>query len=232
MNWEGLAGWWRSELAGDPSYAEEIEPIVMRFLDPIPGHRYLDVGCGDGRLMAAIARSGAEAIGVDIAGDLLREAVTQGPVVRLRLPDLSSFRTEAFDGAYVSLVLEHIEDHRRALAEIARVVRANGALALVINHPTFTAPSSAPVDDGEEVLWRPGRYFGMGSTEEPVSDGTITFYHRPMADLLNAASDAGWDLQRMEERGASGGQISRYPALARQRHVPRLLAVRWTRRPL
>ena len=80
MTWQGLAEWWRSELAGDPSYAEEIEPIVMRFLDPIPGHRYLDVGCGDGRLMAAIARSGMEPVNAGAVSTCAQRPTRPGAV--------------------------------------------------------------------------------------------------------------------------------------------------------
>jgi hypothetical protein len=47
---------------------------------------------------------------------------------------------------------------------------------------------------------------------------------------LNAAASAGWDLERLEEQGASPAQIERVPDLAGQEHIPRLLAGRWRRR--
>jgi hypothetical protein len=51
-----------------------------------------------------------------------------------------------------------------------------------------------------------------------------------MADLLNSASDAGWNLRRMEERGLSPEQVKRVPDLEGQEHIPRILGLRWTRR--
>ena len=116
------------------------------------------------------------------------------------------------------------------LAVIDIVAGVVPELALVVNHPIYTAPGSAPIDEGDEVLWRPGRYFSSGSTDEPIAGGTITFHHRSMGELLTAASNAGWDLHRLEEFGVSGSQIEQYPAMAKQRHIPRLLGARWTRR--
>jgi hypothetical protein len=102
---------------------------------------------------------------------------------------------------------------------------------MVINHPIFTAPDSSPMeeDDGE-TLWRPGRYFDRGFSDEPAGEEKVRFYHRTMGELLTAASDAGWDLETLDERPASAAQITRNPDLAGQEHIPRLLGARWRRR--
>jgi hypothetical protein len=110
-------------------------------------------------------------------------------------------------------------------------VRIGGHLALVINHPIWTAPRSSPIDNKEgEVLWRPGLYFGRGHSDEPAGKKKVRFYHRTTAALLNAASAAGWMLLRMEERGISRRQVERFPDYAGQEHIPRLLGARWVRR--
>ena len=103
-------------------------------------------------------------------------------------------------------------------------------MAVVINHPVWTAPMSSPMEDSSgETLWRPGVYFGRGHSDEPAGRKTVRFYHRTMADLLNAASAAGWDLERLEERGISPAQVERYPDYAGQEHIPRLLGTTWRR---
>lgn len=230
MNWSGLAAWWRDELKNDPAYEEDVTPLALELLDARPGERVLDAGCGEGRLMARIARAGAHPFGVDLSEELLASAAAHGPVVRAALPRLAPIGDGAFDAAVVCLVLEHLDDERTFLAELGRVVRPGGRLALVVNHPVFTAPGSAPIQEIDEVLWRSGTYFGRGHTHEPAADGTVTFHHRTMADLLTAASDAGWDLVRMVELGATPAQIEHHPPLRDQRHIPRLLGVRWVRR--
>ena len=230
MTWADLAVWWRSELADDPAYEGDVTPLILELLRPAAGERILDVGCGEGRLMAVMEASGAAPYGVDVSPDLLRSARMYGPVARLCLPHLAPIRSGSFDAAVVSLVLEHLEDERTFLAELGRVVRPGGRLVIVINHPMFTAPDSAPIQEDDEVLWRPGRYLDRGFTDERAGEGTIRFYHRTMAELLNAASDGGWDLERMVELGATDAQIARHPALAQQRHIMRLLGVAWMRR--
>ncbi len=226
--WDELAEWWRHELEGDPAYQSDVLPILLGLLGPHPGRTYLDAGCGEGRVMRAIGEAGARAIGCDINLELLRLAHREGPVVCGRLPGLDWIRPGTFDGAYASLVVEHLVDLEPFFAGLARAVRTGGPLALVVNHPLFTAPESGPVVDptDDEVFWRWGTYLGDGFTEEPAGDGRVTFYHRPLAGLLNAAADAGWALAHTVERAAA---TTHDPLLASQGHIPRLLGLRWTK---
>lgn len=230
MNWSGLSDWWRSELLDDPAYEADVTPLIVDLLQPRAGEQILDVGCGEGRLMAVLAASGAHPFGADVSVDLLQSAHSYGAVLRLKLPMLDPLTDRSFDAALVSLVLEHLDDERTFLAELGRVVRPGGRLALVINHPMFTAPDSAPIQEDDEVLWRPGRYLERGFTNEPAGEGTIQFHHRTMAELLNAASAGGWDLEHIVELGPSDAQVSHHPALDQQRHILRLLGVAWRRR--
>ena len=181
-------------------------------------------------MLPLLQATGAVAVGLDSEASLLATARRFGPVVLTHLPDLGCFAGEVFDGVIVSLVLEHLDEAQAFFVETARVTRPGGVLALVINHPTFTAPGSAPIQEPDEVLWRPGRYFSRGHTDEPAGEGTVRFHHRPVGELLTLASDAGWDLRRLEERGVTEAQVARHPPLAEQRHIPRLLGARWVRR--
>jgi SAM-dependent methyltransferase len=219
------------ELESDPAYEEEISPQLLRLLQPVPGATYLDLGCGTGRVMAKIQMVGARVIGVDLNVKLLRKASAIGPVVRGVLPSLAWARNGVFDGAYMGLVLEHLEDEDELLRETARIVRSGGALAMVINHPIWTAPGSSPIEDESgEVLYRPGTYFGRGSTDEPAGRQKVRFYHRTTAALLTAASAAGWDLRLAEESGLTPMSIDRIPEYAGQEQIPRLFGGAWTKR--
>lgn len=200
----------------------------LELLDPQPGRVYLDLGCGEGRAMAALAERGARAIGVDVSPGLLERASRYGEVHRATVPPLSFLEDDSVDGVLVVLVLEHLRDERPVFEESARVTRRGGVLALVINHPYWTAPGSTPIlDEDGEILWRPGEYFGRGHSDEPAGDGTVRFHHRSMADLFNAAADVGWRTERVVEHGVSPAQKERIPALVGQDHLPRLLGVRW-----
>jgi len=218
--------WWLSELERDPSYSSVVTPLLVEILDARPGRSYLDLGCGEGQTMRALDEMGISVIGCDLDETLLPIAHKVGPVVRCELPELSWLRDVACDGAYASLVIEHLNDAATLFREAHRVVRPGGVLAIVINHPVFAAPASGPVvdpDDGE-VFWRWGRYLSGGRIIEPAGETDITFYQRPLAELLNMAADAGWTLERMIERAIEqSGTVS-------QDEVPRLLAARWVTR--
>lgn len=218
MSWPDLTDWWLSEVSTDRAYDEVVTPLLIEVLAPLEGHRYLDVGCGEGRVMRAVTDLGAKAEGVDINFDLAARAGTAVVADLLAMP----FRDSSYDGVYSVLTLEHVADHGTFFAEVARVTRFGGVLAVVVNHPVWTAPESTPVSDSDgEVLWRPGDYFSNGSSQIPAGDETVTFHHRSMGDLLTTAAAAGWSLQRMIERP--------HHEFEDQAGIPRLLACRWRR---
>jgi SAM-dependent methyltransferase len=229
---DAVADWWVREVSADPVYAQEVVPLALGVLDPIPGRLYLELGCGEGEVMRAVATRGARILGCDLSERLARRAAASGPVAVCRLPDLSWVCDGTLDGACAVLVLEHLEEVGPLFAEAARIVRPGGVLALVANHPAYTAPGSGPLvdtDDGE-VLWRWGPYMEEGSSEEPAGEGSVVFHHRSLGVLLTTAASAGWCLQRLVEHGVGEERAGADPLLAAQRQIPRLLAVRWVRR--
>lgn len=230
MEWEDLASWWQAEVRSDPAYREQVTPLLLDLLAPQPGGRYLDVGCGEGAGMRAVMAAGAVPFGCDVSADLLAVARRTGPVIRCRLPALDWLRSAVMDGAYAVLVFEHLALLPELFAGLRRVVRPGGVLAAVCNHPAFTAPGSGPVVDPTdgELFWRWGPYLEPGTSTEPAGSDTVTFHHRPLGSVLTEAAGAGWCLERLEEAGPGEAAVARDPLLARQRHVPRLLGVRWT----
>lgn len=232
MTWgEDLAAWWLDEVVSDPAYREVVVPLALGVIAPRAGERYLDLGCGEGQVMRVVARSGALVIGCDGSPALAKRAAAAGPVVVGRLPDLSWVADGSLDGAYAVLVVEHLAGFGDLLRAAARAVRPGGMLAVVANHPAYTAPGSAPVLDPEdgEILWRWGPYLEEGSSGVPAGRGSVTFHHRPLGHLLSAAADAGWCLERLVEHGVGEAQAASDPLLSAQRHIPRLLAARWRR---
>jgi SAM-dependent methyltransferase len=216
VTWTDLASWWLDEIATDPAYEDVVTPLLLEFLEPQPGCRYLDLGCGEGRVMRALSAAGAVVHGVDVSHDLAARA---RKAMVARLPQIP-LKDGVYDGVYAVLTLEHIEDHAAFFAEGARVTKPGGSLAVVVNHPVWTAPDSTPITDSDgEILWRSGSYFLTGHTEIPAGEATVVFHHRSMSELVNAAAAAGWSLQRMVELP--------HHEFEDQAGIPRLLACRW-----
>jgi SAM-dependent methyltransferase len=220
MSWSDLSEWWLSEVTDDPAYEQVVTPMLLEVLRPESGNTYLDLGSGEGRVMRAVTETGALVHGVELNQDLARQSSQAGPTVIGELPDLGFLGEDSYDGVYCVLVLEHIADHDALFQEAARVTKPGGVLALVMNHPVWTAPGSTPIADTDgETLWRPGSYFSEGTVEEPAGDGRVVFHHRTMGELLTVAADAGWSLDSMIE--------APHHDLAEQAGIPRLLACRW-----
>jgi SAM-dependent methyltransferase len=189
----------------------------------------LDLGCGDGSTSERVAAS-APTFGCDQSAALLRVASAKVPVVQCRLPDLSWVRTGSVGCAYAVYVLDLLEDAETFFAEAARVVRDEGTLAVIINHPAFTAPESGPfLDDDGEVMWRWGDYFNPGPSPTLAGSTPLTMHHRPLGTLLTLAATAGWSLRGLEERGLAPEAVAAEPGYAGQESIPRLLGARWRR---
>ena len=97
-----------------------------------PQARLLDAGCGTGRNLLELDRIG-DATGVDSAPAALElarrrglERLVEAPVERLPFAD------ESFDLILAADVIEHADDDRVALAELARVAEDDGRLLLTV----------------------------------------------------------------------------------------------------
>ena len=223
-DWDDLASWWSDEITDDAAYRSDVYPLYAQ-LTANMGGLVVDLGCGQGQAMPT---TGTLTVGVDLSQSLLNEASSIGPVARMRLPNLACFRTDAFDHAGSIYLVDLIEDDKLFFAETARVVKPGGSLAIVINHPAFTAPGSAPIGDIDgEVLWRWGAYDSNGSSSAPAGHRTIDFCHRPLGELLTTAAGSGWSLAEMYERPLSREAIDEMPGYEGQERIPRLLGVRW-----
>jgi SAM-dependent methyltransferase len=121
------------------------------------GELLLDVGCGAGRHSVEALRRGARAISLDRDAGEVRRAVAAGPAAEALLgepldggatqpvcADAYSlpFADATFDVVVASEVLEHLVDDRQAIAELVRVLRPGGRLAV-------TVPRALP----ERVCW-------------------------------------------------------------------------------
>lgn len=226
-DWTELAEWWLEEI-DDPAYAEEVMPMVEAVCAPLVG-LLLDLGAGEGRVAAALAGADRQIISVDFNLQLLARAAVIGPAVAVRLPELGAIADSSVDGAYVVLALEHLHDIDAFFTAVARVVRPGGRLAVVLNHPVYTAPGSGPVLDprDHEIYWRFGDYLYPGASTEPAGTGEVEFVHRPLSALFNAAAGAGWLLEYVDEQGVGARAAQRDELLALHKDIPHLMAVRW-----
>jgi SAM-dependent methyltransferase len=105
---------------------------LLGALGPLRGVRLLDVGCGVGLLLREAAERGAWVAGVDTADELLEVARWALPDADLQLGRLEALPHDngRFDVATACNALRYAADQLAALAELVRVVRPGGRLAI------------------------------------------------------------------------------------------------------
>jgi ubiquinone/menaquinone biosynthesis C-methylase UbiE len=112
---------------------------MLALLDAQRGHRILDVGCGTGEDVMALARLvGSEGLvtGVDKSETMIEEAKKRSagaslPVEwRLGDADYLDFADDTFDSCRAERVFVYIEDPARLLAEMIRVTRPGGRVVV------------------------------------------------------------------------------------------------------
>jgi 2-polyprenyl-3-methyl-5-hydroxy-6-metoxy-1,4-benzoquinol methylase len=140
------------------------------------GRTLLDVGCGSGAFVAAAARCGFEAHGMDVSPQAAAVARRQSGV-DVRQGDLSDdpWGGRKFDFVTMFHVLEHLPDPKRALTCVARWLAPGGALILQV-------PNAASV---QARIFRE-RWYGLD-----VPRHVINFSPRGLSLLLAETGFAG-----------------------------------------
>jgi demethylmenaquinone methyltransferase/2-methoxy-6-polyprenyl-1,4-benzoquinol methylase len=159
---------------------------------PGPDDTVLDVACGTGSIAAELVRrSGCTVVGLDRSEEMLAEArrslAAAGLVgrVRLELGDAQrlAFEDASFDHVTGGYLLRYVDDPGATIAELARVLRPGGRLALV--------DFGVPPGPAAHALWR--LYVGVG------------------LPALGALVSPGWREVGLVLRRSIPGFYARYP---------------------
>ena len=136
--------------------------MVLSVLDPLPGERLLEIGCGDGNHLLMFNRLGLDVTGVDASVDMVEAAKSRlGPrsVIKVGLAEDLPFDDNEFDLAVLIHTLEFLDNPLLALREAGRVARKKVFIG-VLNSLSWNG-----------VLKRIQGYFG-----DPLF-GQATFYN-------------------------------------------------------
>jgi len=100
---------------------------VVELLDPKPGERILDLGCGTGHLTEKIAARGAEAIGLDASPEMIGQARQNYPRRQFRLADAARMEFDnEFDAIFSNAALHWMLDSSGVASGVARALRTGG----------------------------------------------------------------------------------------------------------
>jgi SAM-dependent methyltransferase len=119
-------------------WSRQVAAAFVRWLDPPPGQRWLDVGCGTGALSAVVLALAdpAAVTGIDTSEGFVAHARAQvsDPRARFDVGDAMVLPTAdgSVDAVVSGLALNFVPDPGRAVAEFARVSAAGGTVAAYV----------------------------------------------------------------------------------------------------
>ena len=171
-----------------------VSELLADAADLRAGSRVLDIACGNGNASLAAARYGTQVVGVDYVPALLEggraRAVAEGLDVEFLLGDVEdlSFPDDSFDAALSAFGAMFAPDHHRTAAEMVRVVRPGGTIALASWTPdgfigqmfkVITSHVPAPTGVASPLLWGRQQHlselFGKSVTDIRTAERTYTW---------------------------------------------------------
>jgi ubiquinone/menaquinone biosynthesis C-methylase UbiE len=110
---------------------------ILQLIEPRPHGRLLDCGCGDGESTVRLANRArvAEAYGMERVDERISEASDRGVIVTKADPnDPLPYRDDFFDIIHANQIIEHLMSADFFLAEVKRVLRADGYAVFATNN--------------------------------------------------------------------------------------------------
>lgn len=238
--YDTIAGWYEEYITSGAQgllYDDLVLPAMFELMGEVQGQRVVDIACGQGVVTRKLARSGAQAVGIDISEKLLAMARKQEDAEGLGMIyqqddacSLSTLEDEGFDGAVCNMALMDISDLQAAFQAVRRVVRPDGWFIFSITHPCFQTPHSKWVEEGNGVAYQLVRgYFeeGFWRSDNPLGvRSRVGAQHRMLSTYLNLLLGCGFAIESMVEPRAQGRLAEAVPEY---KEAPPVLVVRGRR---
>lgn len=194
-SWGKVSGWY-DELLEDRSGTYQstvILPSILRLLGDVKGITALDLACGQGFFARALAEKGMRVIAVDASKNLIalakkheaslahRNAASKNPPIEYHVSPADSLpfiADQSIDAITIILAIQNIEQVDGVFKECARVLRRNGKLHVVMNHPAFRIPQ------GSSWGWDPSTSLGT-SASAPLGANTKGMQYRRVDKYLS-----------------------------------------------
>ena len=178
---EGYDRWAPSYDDRDPSTWLD-EPFLLTHLQPFPGCRILDVGCGTGRYIRQLAPSAYRIIAIDLSRNMLARARQQtGGRTDVCLVQASGsllpFQPGSFDRLMSGLVIDHMASVQGLISEMSAVLTIQGRAVLAAIHPEMQRLTGRDIDirsRDTEAIHIPGHIHEVDQLLAAARDAAMT----------------------------------------------------------
>lgn len=121
----GADQWSAARYAEAARFVTDLGGPVLALLDPRPGERILDLGCGDGPIARGLMDLGCEVVAVDSSPDMIAAARACGVDARVGDGQKLAFEAE-FDAVFSNAALHWMTDSDAVVAGVFRALKPGG----------------------------------------------------------------------------------------------------------
>jgi ubiquinone/menaquinone biosynthesis C-methylase UbiE len=211
-------GWWdgnatqylaeHGEFLGPADFVwcpEGLREADAGLLGEVRGLRTLEVGSGAAQRSRWLVAQGAEALAVDLSGEMLAAARELDERTGVAVPSVQAdaralpLADASIDMAFTAFgAIPFVADAEQVHAEVARVLRPGGRWVFAVTHPVRWA---FPDDPGQAGLTAFHSYFDRRPYVEHAADGSVAYteHHRTVADHVGQVLAAGFVLDGLVE---------------------------------
>lgn len=203
--WERIAADYSVSLMGVNNdgaqvFAQATNAAIVRRLPTAREARVLELGCGDGTLLAELSGRYDCTIGFDGSRRMIGLAKIRnspalaGYVVGNAMQPLP-FATGSFDVVLSNMVLMCLEEVDSVFAEVSRLLTAGGVFLFTINHPCFTYTRHHLARGETRYL----EHFATAKRFAGAAGPVFRNYNRPLHYYVNQLRHCALSLQGFEE---------------------------------
>jgi len=230
--WEGAVNIYNDGMGteGDKLNSLIIYPALTKLLGSLEGKKILDSGCGSGYFTAKLAAHARQVIGTDFSEKFILLCKSKYITVsnmtfqRHDVTEKMSFGNGSFDIVISKMVLQYVQDLTMFAEESFRVLRSNGHLAVVVDHPFHAQFYFAQklAGAGTTKYKKLSHYFDRGEQLKRSLWGKadLTWYPKTVADYIRSFLAVGFTLHAIEELGEERKDVS----------IPRILILDFIRK--
>lgn len=208
--WDQSAEAWIADMGESGDFSREfvLDPVMLKLIGTGHHQTGLDVGCGEGRFCRLMNARGIKTTGVDPTEKLLNQAIardSEGCYVLARAEELP-FADDSFDLVVSYLTLIDIDDHERAVAEMARVLKPQGTL-LIANLTSFSTASAEGWvrEENGDLRFSIDHYLKTRAEWVSWRGIRIKNWHRPLSEYLRVMLSQQLTLRQFLEPAPCGG---------------------------
>ena len=237
--WDDAAESWLDFVRrGNDYYRDELNnPATFQLIGDVRGRRVLDLACGEEYNTRILTRKGAKVIGVDFSEKMIKLAKQEEVKEKLAIDyqvvdatDLKKFLSSYFDLVTCFMSLQDITDYKRAISEVARVLRDRGRFVFSIPHPCF----EAIVVKGKRVSAE-RRYFGeieypiQWEMERLTKPFKTTSFHRTLTEYSGALRRSELFVSRIVEPKPTQEGLLKHPSFREVLMIPQSIIMESTK---